>query len=244
VKFVFAHVSLLFVLLALVACREQDALREMARVDRVLIPALALTSEGQLTERTVMAVKTLKVDWPLFEHEARGGPWEEALMSARDMVFQADARIDRHEPLLAHQALEAVRGTLYEGRRRAGVQYFPDRLVAFHKVLQSMMGVVRGKAPADLTEGDVRRLAELLGEAEAHWQQAEGAEFTPEVYGFSEEKAGLLAERMQRVRRALASCGTALRAGDPDSILTYVLRLRAPFEEVYFLFGDFEGLAL
>jgi len=213
------------------------------RLDSVYIPVLALASEGR-TDHARLAVVRLKHVWTRFysrySNAYSDDAWRDALAKAGRHVAEGTNYLQRGEPQEAHVALEPVRDLLRQARLDQGIDYFPDRLTAFHDPMEAIVLATKGRSA--LSDADVAELRALLVRAYQRWSDVVTATFDADRFGFSPERATRLTRLMRQESEALGNLRAALDSGDKAAVLAAGPKLKPPFAQAYKLFGDFEGL--
>lgn len=204
-------------------------------LDRVYIPALVLTNQPQKpAAATNEALARLKAAWPKLQGAA---------LSDAAAIAETDAKIRTAEKLLAaesrqaaHDALEGVRIALWKARAAHGIDYYPDRLTAFHEAMEKVVDLAA--APAF----DVAELKRHLAETSALWSRVEDARFDAALFGFDAERAARLNGLVRKEREILAQLDAGLASGNREAVAAGAKALRGNFAQTYMLFGNFSGL--
>jgi hypothetical protein len=230
--------------LASVSGARADILSDSARFDRVYIPALALTSQGE-ADGSRSAMARLKPAWHVFAqaHE-RDQPgdlsWTRSFGQVAKQIEEADSLVAAGKLSEAHEALEQVRILLMELRHKHHIAYFPDLLTAFHEPMEEIVLTVKGKTPATLTSAQRGTIKALLPELERRWQAVLGAGFKPALFGFSPERTAKAKQLMEAETQAIARLRKALDDQGSVALLPSGMAIKPAFAQLYMLFGEFK----
>ena len=220
--------------LAVAGCERADTIVTMANFDRAYIPAFILTGAADPDGRSVMAVKQLKQQWFVFQSQQpviAGGRAGERI---EDLILEADGLVSARRNREAHEALDEIRMILMRQRMAVRVDYFPDRLTAFHVVMEMMLR----------SAGDPEVVNEFLPEARTRWSVVKAAKFKPEKYRFPKAMAGELDKNIAEVDKALAALERAAARSDRPAMKRKAATLKERFMNEYRMFGNFEGASL
>jgi HPt (histidine-containing phosphotransfer) domain-containing protein len=231
--------------LALIALAAAGAVRaelvdEMMMLDRAYVPALVLTNQPQKpAAATAESLRRLHAAWAKFQ--AALPPAERPAYAAA--IAESDAKIKEADRLLAggsrqsaHDALESVRISFWKARAARGVEYYPDRLTAFHEEMEVVVDLAENPA------ADATKLKRHLAEASALWSRVEGARFDAARHGFDAEQTARLQALVRKEREILSQLDAAVAAGNRAEVAAGAKALKGNFAQTYFLFGDFSGL--
>jgi hypothetical protein len=223
--------------LALIAAGAANAgpIEDAVALDRAYVPALVLTNQPQKpAAATTEALARLKSAWP----KLRGAASNDAAA-----IAETDAKIREAEQLLgagsrqgAHDALEGVRIALWKARAARGLDYYPDRLTAFHEEMETIVDLAAEPA------FDAAKLKRQLAEASALWSRVEGARFDATLFGFDAERTARLNGLVKKEREILGQLDASLASANREAVAAGAKALRANFGQTYMLFGDFTGL--
>jgi hypothetical protein len=223
-----------------------DELRQdMVRLDKVYIAALAFSSQGKAVE-TRSAMRDLTRTWQGFRERHRAAnpqdlQWQKDFDAMERLIGKAAAIADSGRKVTdAHEALEEVRIVMMQLRARNGIEYFVDRLTAFHEPMESIVLLAKDKSPEQLAERDIARIGELLPQAEALWGQVVQAQFDAATYQLDPEAYAKARRLMQLEQQALAELRAALAAGDRARIAKAAVAIKPSFAALFMTFGDFK----
>lgn len=225
------------VLLGLLAASVAQAglLDEMVGLERAYVPVLALTNQPGKQAESGQAMKRFDHAWSAFRAAAATRE-EPSLLKVLDDAEQhlAQARRDIAGGQLkpAHEALEHVRHAFWKWRAGKGIEYFPDRLTAYHDQMELA-------ADAATHPGERGKLAGALQQARARWDEVVGAKFDAQLHGFDAAKQARLRELMAREGQVLAKLEQLGPGGDAAALAAEAKGLKGTFAQIYFLFGDF-----
>jgi hypothetical protein len=228
----------------LMGMSKDELRRDMVRLDKVYIAALALSSQGKTAE-TRKAMQELTRAWRDFSDRYRGANPADALWQKDfdDVAHRIDeaAAIAASERKVtdAHEALEEVRAVLSQLRARNGIEHFVDYLTAFHEPMEDIVLTAKDKTAAQLNDGDVARIRALLPEAEARWRRVAAAPFDAATLQLDAEAYARARRLMQLEEQALAELSAALGSGDRARIAKAAVAIKPSFAALFMTFGDF-----
>jgi hypothetical protein len=217
----------------------------MAAFDAVYIPALSLTSsastDASVGARALAATQALDRRWPAMRPrlaQVWGTPaWSGALDAVHRQIaaaVQAAGLADWHA---AHEALEEVRIVLMKARQAHGMDYFVDRLTAYHEPMEVLALAGKGD-PARLTREQRAGLERAYGEALRLWEAVERHPVDPQAYGLTPARQSQMARGLAEERAALDALGRALQGQDPAALLEAAGAVKPPFARLFTSFGD------
>ena len=223
-----------------------DELRQdMVRLDKVYIAALSLSSQGKAAE-TRKAMGDLTRTWGGFRDRHRAAnpqdpQWQKDFEAVEHLIGEATAMANSERKVTdAHEALEEVRIVMMKLRSRNGIEYFIDRLTAFHEPMEGIVLAAKDKSPEQLAERDIARISELLPQAVALWGQVVQAQFDAATYQLDSEAYAKAHRLMQLEQQALAELRAALAAGDRARIAKAAVAIKPSFAALFMTFGDFK----
>lgn len=219
----------------------QELLAAMARMERSYITALWTTGSGTPAE-AVASVARLRASWTEFEVERgvelarlEGGAAAAALVSAR---IEEAATLAAETPSHAHEVLEDIRLRLRELRVANGLEYFPDRLTAYHEPMEAMVLAAKSGGAVGPGPEAVAEIRAAFPEAVASWAALEAAPHDNAVYGLTEERLERREELLAAERSALDALGRALDGADAQAIGRAGTALKPVFARLVLLYGD------
>lgn len=222
-----------------------DIRRDMVALDKVYIAALALTSQGKAAESR-KAVDTLQKTWREFRgrHYAanpKDPQWKPDFDRVSGMVDEASKIVAGGRPVTeAHEALEHVREVLMALRGRNRIDYFIDRLTAFHEPMEAIVLSAKDKTGDTLTGADVARIRATLPEAEKAWQRVAAAKLDAGDYRLDAAQAQDARKLMELEKASLAALKEALASGDKGRIARAATAIKPNFAKLFMTFGDFK----
>ena len=89
----------------------------------------------------------------------------------------------------AHEALEHVREVLMKLRQRNGIDYFIDRLTAFHEPMEAIVLAAKDKTGDTLTDADIALIRKRMPQAEQAWQRVAAAKLDASDYRLTPAQA-------------------------------------------------------
>jgi len=216
------------------------AIEDTIVLDRAYIPALVLTNQPQKSAAaTSESLQRLTAAWARFQ--AALPPADRAAYAAA--IAESDAKIKTADKLLAsgsrqaaHDALEGVRIAFWKARVAQGVDYYPDRLTAFHEAMEPLVDL------AAIPPTDATKLKRQFEETSALWLRVEGARFDAALYGFDAEKTAQLQALVRKERGILSQLDAAIGSGNRGELEAGAKTLKGTFAQTLLLFGDFSGL--
>jgi hypothetical protein len=209
-------------------------------LDRAYIPALVLTNQPQRpATATSESLQRLNAAWVKFQ--AALPPADRPAYAAA--IAESDAKIKSADKLLAsgsrqgaHDALEGVRIAFWKARVAQGVDYYPDRLTAFHEAMEPLVDLAANPA------ADATKLKRRLDETSVLWSRVESTRFDASLYGFDAEKTAQLQSLIRKERGILSQLEAAIGSGNRDELAAGAKALKGTFSQTLLLFGDFSGL--
>jgi len=216
------------------------AIEDTIVLDRAYIPALVLTNQPQKSAAaTSESLQRLTAAWA--RYEAALPPADRAAYA--EAIAESDAKIKTADKLLAsgsrqaaHDALEGVRIAFWKARVAQGVDYYPDRLTAFHEAMEPLVDLAANPA------ADATKLKRHFEETSALWSRVEGARFDAALYGFDAEKTAQLQALIKKERGILSQLDAAIGSGNRGELEAGAKTLKGTFSQTLLLFGDFSGL--
>ena len=222
----------------------QDLLEAMAGVERSYITALWATGNGTPAE-AVASVARLRAAWSKFEAERgaelsrlEGGAEAGSLVSER---IEAAASLASEAPSRAHEVLEEIRLRLRELRVANGLEYFPDRLTAYHEPMEAIVIAAKSGGPAGPGPEAVAEIRATLPEAMESWAALEAAPHDNAVYGLTPEMLRRREKLLAAERSALEELAGALEAGDARAVGRAGTALKPVFARIVLLYGERDG---
>lgn len=222
-----------------------DVARDMAVLDRAYIPALALTSQGNVPlSRKAMTI--LIEQWQVFRaryssYAATDADWRADLAYIDGQIREADGIVASGEHLSeAHEALEGIRLRLLDARQRLGLEYYVDYLTGFHGPMEDIVLSAKDKTPVGLTDADVAVITGALSRAKEAWALV--GFFAPDaaVFTLTDVQVAQWTQALRLGTEILEALDRAVRAGDRAEIVRLAPALKASFSKLFMLFGDFD----
>jgi len=241
----------------LAVASEQPALiATMVRLDALYIPFLSLTSAAQADARAApkaaAAAARLRAAWPSLQQAllarppapARSAAWSRAVQQAGRQLSLAEQAMTKGDWKEAHEALEPVRIALMKERQAAGLDYFVDRLTAFHEPMEELALAGASLAPGAVDAQRRRDLEQAFASARALWLAVE--QHLPDVrtYGLSASREAQFRQGLATEAAALSRLSDALRGSDNGALLVAARSIKPPFAKVFTAFGLADGEAL
>jgi len=227
-------------------------LHAMVAFDAAYIPALAATSAAALDPKAAgsarAAAQALQGEWPGLrarlatawgEREAPG--WAGALQRVDRHIAGATQAVQRGDWSVAHDQLEEVRVELMQARRAQGMDYFVDRLTAYHEPMEVLALAGATLKPAELTHERREALATGWRQASSMWAEIERFAVPAEAYGLTVQRKAQLDQGIAQERAALDTLGSAVRSADAVDLLKAAAAIKPPFARVFTAFGRDAG---
>ncbi|MCU0897078.1 MAG: hypothetical protein MUC55_06215 [Burkholderiales bacterium] len=210
--------------------------------DRSYIPALALTNQPQKPQAAIdESMKRLDAAWAkllaALPASEKADPVYAAAIARSEKGIKEAQRLSREGArAAAHGALEEVRVAFWEARTQKGVDFYQDRMTAFHETMEAFTDL------AAKPDADAKKLRALLDESSSLWRKVETAQFDAARFGFDADRTARLQGLVKKERDVLAQLDAALEAGDRAKLAEGAKALKGTFSQAYLLFGDFDGL--
>lgn len=215
----------------------ETAQRTQLALDALYIPALFLTgSAGKSAEgpeKARRAMDRLMQAWPERRqalarlHPGQAG-WRSALARVAGHLGEAQQLVAQARWEASHEALEQVRGALFQARQALADDYALDRFTAFHGAMERIdaarsvdRAVLRGQ----------------FSEARALWRRIETTDFTAAAFGLSAGQQAQLAQALGQEGAALSRLSGQLERGSDAEVLQAAGAIKAPFIRAYLAFG-------
>lgn len=230
-------------ILALPTFAQSSLVAEMAELDLLYIPALALTNQPKVDAARVAEAK-FETQWKHFlatSSQAFPGDaeWSKGLDTISKIVAEASAYAAAGALPAIHEALEGVRMTFLDLREKRGIYYYLDTYTRYHSEMEEATAVLATKKAADLTEADLQFAAAMLPRLSAEWAEAEKARLDPELFHFDEAKLVQIRQATEGVRKSIDKLSSALAAQDKVQIYAALNVLKPSFTKAFLLFGKF-----
>jgi len=237
---------LLFVLCAglLMGFSKNELRQDMVKLDKAYIAALAVTSQDKAAESR-KAMEILTGSWKGFKdryYDANPGDtqWRKDFDAADHMIAEAGRIVASDRKVTdAHEALEDMRMVMMKLRARNDIDYFVDRLTAFHEPMEAIVLAAKDKTPETFTDADIQRIRKTLPEAEKLWTRVTTGNLDGATYQLEASQLERARKLIQTEQQALAALKTALAAGDKPSIIKAAVGIKPNFAALFMIFGDF-----
>lgn len=222
-------------------------------LDAVYIPALSLTNakpgDTAGADKARAAMQRLDADWPALRAvllKDLSGKTPAQAAAARKTLAQVDkALADSRKAMAAgnnaaaHTALEDVRIDLMKLRRTQGVDYFMDRLTAFHEPMEVLALAGNTLKPQDLTPVKRAEMEKIYAEARALWRSIEQNLPDLKAYRLNEAQQAQFNKGMADVSAAMTRLSDALRGNDNAALLKAAAAIKPPFARTFTAFGRY-----
>lgn len=220
-------------------------------LDAVYIPALSLTSAAQSDatagERAKASMQRLDARWPALRDSLRQGlvatpvgakPAAQVVASVDRHIAAGRAAVARADFKGAHEALEEVRIDLMKARTVRGIDYFVDRLTAFHEPMEVLALAGSQLKPQELSATKRAELEKAYVEARVLWRGIERHLPDARAYALDEARAAQFAKGVADEGAALSALSGALRSGDNAAVLKAASAIKPPFARAFTAFGQ------
>ncbi len=221
--------------LLLASLAQAGLLDEMVVLERAYVPVLALTNQPGKNAESAAAMQRFDRAWSAFRAAAptRG---DSSLIGVLDEsekhLAQARRDIGAGQLKEAHEALEHLRHAFWKWRAGKGIDYFPDRLTAYHDQMELV-------ADAATHAAERAKLASALQQARTRWEEVVRVKFDAQLHGFDAARRARLSELMAREGQVLTKLEQLGPGGDAAALAAEAKSLKGAFAQIYFLFGDF-----
>lgn len=226
-----------------------DMARDMVLFDRMYIPALMLTWQGQRTSAS-HALAELAVHWRGFRARYDDFNPDDSYQDSdfdfiQLMIAEARDMVDQGEDLTeAARILGGVRSVFLRLRRRNSITYFLDYLTAMYEPVKTIHRAAQDQTPESLTIAHVDEMRVALPEALRMWKKVARTSFNSELFGFDQEREtqlyaciALEEKALHQLQEILATIKTL---ANEARIIDTALQVRQGYDRVLRLFGDFE----
>ncbi|MCY7308277.1 MAG: hypothetical protein LH632_19530 [Rhodoferax sp.] len=153
---------------------------------------------------------------------------------------RADVACHRVGALASHTALEDVRIDLMKLRQARGVDYFMDRLTAFHQPMEVLALAGNSLKPQDLTPAKRAEMEKTFAEASALWRSVEQHLPNPQAYQLNAARLAQFNKGMADVTASLSRLSDALRGTDNLALLKTAAAIKPPFARTVTAFGHYD----
>ena len=222
-------------------------------LDAVYIPALSLTNakpgDTAAADKARAAMQRLDADWPALRAALLtdlSGKTPAQAAAARKTLAQVDKALAESRKAIAagdnaaaHAALEDVRIYLMKLRTARGVDYFMDRLTAFHEPMEALALAGNTLKPQDLTPAKRAELEATYAQARALWRSVEQNLPDLKAYKLSEAQQAQFNKGMADVSAAMSRLSDALRGTDNAALLKAAAAVKPPFARTFTAFGRY-----
>jgi len=226
---------------------KNDLRQDMVRLDKAYIAALAVTTQGKVAESR-KAMVLLTGSWKSFKNRyydanPKDRQWKSDFDKADRMIAEADKIVTSDRNVTeAHVALEDMRMVMMNLRSRNGIEYFVDRLTAFHEPMETIVLAAKDKTPEALTPEDIARIRKSLPEAERLWKRVMDGKLDAVTYQLDAAQIERARKLILVEQQALSDLKAVLAAGDKAGIIQAAVGIKPNFAALFMTFGDFAPL--
>ncbi len=238
---------------ALVAGAHAASLDTSMALDAVYIPALSLTNakpgDTAAAEKARAAMQRLDAEWPALRapllKDLSGQTLAQAAAARKTLARVEKALAESRKAIAAgnyaaaHTALEDVRIDLMKLRMAQGMDYFMDRLTAFHEPMEVLALAGNTLKPQDLTPAKRAELEQTYAEASALWRSVEQPAPDLKAFRLSEAQIAQFNKGMADVTAAMSRLSEALRGADDAALLKALAAVKPPFARTFTAFGRY-----
>jgi hypothetical protein len=212
-------------------------LQASAALDRVLIPALMVTS-GKADGDAETEVARLAEGWQAYstgqkEVLSQAVGWSVIQNGVNRRLDLAERLVGSDDIRMANVILSQVREDLVRIRSVLDAGYFVDQLVLF----QAEMDEVLGEGTRSLADMDRDALVKGVTDLLDRWAGLRDDEFDPEVFGFLWDDTSALRNLMEEEEEAIDDLRAAAVSADSDNLDHLAEVVRKGLFEVYLMFG-------
>jgi len=245
-------ILVILAMLSVAGCGNEPAkpriMRDMADFDRAYIPAMIFTDLHRQRESEISAGR-LRGKWEAFnrkyyELEIKYGVdivdkfWKEDFDKIGRLLASAEGFIDEERLSEAHLELDKIRFVFGDLRHRNGLPYFLDGMNGFDAAMDKVRSFIEGKSALD--DRDIEKLRNLAVDAREEWGRVMSVEIEADVFGFDDEKAAAIRNRVKDEDHVLREFEMALWSDSEDSIFQTAQDVQPNFVVLYKAFGDFQ----
>jgi len=238
---------------ALAVGAQAASLDSSIALDAVYIPALSLTNakpgDNAAADKARAAVQRLDTAWPALraalvkdlsgKTPAQAAAARKTLARVDQVLAESRKAVAAGNPAAAHDALEEVRIALMTLRQAQGVDYFMDRLTAFHEPMEALALAGSSLRPQEVTPAKRAELEKTYGVARALWRRVEQNLPDPQMYQLGAAQRTQFTKGMSDVTQALTRLSDALRGGDDGQLLKAAAAVKPPFSRTFTAFGRY-----
>jgi len=239
-------------LLLAIGSAQAAPLDDMVAFDAIYIPALSMSSQASQDPAAVpkaqATLTALAQQWPALRQRLAAtwgteppAGWPQTLASVGQHIDAAVGASGRSDWKHTHEALEPVRIRLMQARQRQGMDYFVDRLTAFHEPMETLALAGSTLKPAQVDAASRAKLEQAYAQARTRWLGIEQQPVDGVAYGLSAPRQAQLRKALDDETAALSRLSDALRDSDNAQLLKAAVAIKPPFARAFTAFGHFEG---
>ena len=239
-------------MLCAIGSAQAAPLDDMVAFDGIYIPALAMSTSASQDPAAIPKAKAslaaLAQQWPAHRQRLSAtwgarppSGWQQTLASVGRHIDAAVDASRRSEWKHTHEALEPVRIDLMQARRRQGMDYFVDRLTAFHEPMETLALAGSTLRPEQLDAKHRAELERAYAQARTLWRAVEQNTVDGAAYGLSAPRQAQLRKALDDETAALGQLSDALRGSDNGQLLKAAVAIKPPFAKAFTAFGQPEG---
>lgn len=213
-----------------------------AAFDRVYIPALARTNQGDATAARQALTKFAQQWDERFMPQLRSwfpkdDEWARELSGIAQGIAAARVHLEGNQLGKAHESLEPIRDSLLLARRRHQISYPLDHLSQFHATMEAIVQPAM-QVEVPLSAEFIDNLRRLATQADAEWKVVEETSFDAELFQLDEAEQSRVASCKSEERAAIHELVEALGGDDHQALLMAARKLKPPFAKLYMTFGE------
>jgi hypothetical protein len=237
------------VVLCAIGSAQSAQLDDMLAFDSVYMLALASSTSASQDPAAIAkakaAITALQRQWPALMQRLSAtwgakppARWQQTLASVGLRINSATDAARRSEWKQNHEWLEPVRIELMQARQRQSMDYFVDRLTAFHEPMETL-ALAGSTLWTDQLDAKHRAgLEQAYAKARTLWRGVELNAVDAAVYGLSAPRQAQLHKALDEETVALSQLSDALRGNDNGLLLKAATALKPPFAKAFTAFGQ------
>jgi hypothetical protein len=226
---------------------ENELVQDMVHLDQVYIPALAFTSDENLTPARA-SMDLLIPRWNAFRDKYYAeshsdSQWQRDYDKINDYIKAAEKIVAGGTNLKnAHEELEHIRIVFMQLRQRNSIDYYIDYLTRFHEPMEKIVLAAKGKTEATFTSQDMDEIRQALPLAKQLWRAVSNANFDASLYEFDQQKTAILSALTGKEKMALNHLEKVLKTDNKKEIIAAAVAIKPNFAKIFKQFGRFSEI--
>ncbi len=227
---------------------KKELLKNMAAIDKALIPALYLTSiNKQFSSLEALSKLKPQINHFIQKYENKNPSdqyWNRDIDNIKAHIKYADEHVKSNHLKQANiQDLDPLSESLIKMRNRNSLGlYYPDALKSLHSMAQSMASSLNGNIPEDAFQTVLQSTQNMLKLIKQNFEQIKAAKLDNTLYQIPQKKRQYLQQVFEQAEKAFVEIDSSITSGDKARIQHAYRELPKHFVEAYLVFGDFESL--